>query len=77
MDVEKVNEGLNEPHRPVWRVALQHFFFFSSWMIAGMSMRELYRAGKEVSWIIVAGIIGGAVYTAWMYAYGRLKVKLN
>jgi hypothetical protein len=69
MDVEKPSEPPNENHRPRWRVALQSFFFFSSWMIACMAVSKLHSAGQPVSLIIISGIVPGVIFAAFMYRH--------
>jgi hypothetical protein len=70
MNVEKASEPPNENRRPRWRVALQNFFF-GSWMIAWAAVDKLHGAGQRVSWIIISGIIQGAIFAALMYVFQR------
>jgi hypothetical protein len=70
MNVEKPSEPPNE-NRQRWRVVLQNFFFFGSWMIAWAAVDKLHSAGQQVSWIIISGIIQGAIFAALMYVFQR------
>ncbi len=69
MNVEKPSEPLNEKHRPLWRVALQSFLFFSSWMIACMAVIKLHSAGQPISLVIISGIIPGVIFAAFVHRH--------